>query len=135
MKATSELFFLTLIAITTGLMWLPYVLARIRTRGVSATMGNPDAELPQSPVWAQRAQLAHSNAIENLAVFASLVLAAAVAGISTPGTVFAAKLYFASRLAHYVVYSAGIPVVRTLCFFGGVGAMLVYAVTIIGHLG
>ncbi len=98
-------------------------------------MGNPVAGLPQDPAWAQRAHLAHSNAIENLAVFAPLVLTAALAGISTPQTVFAAKLYFAARLAHYLVYSAGIPVVRTLLFFAGVAAMLIFALTLLGYLG
>ena len=34
-------------------------------------------------------------------------------------TVFAAALYFWSRLAHVVVYTLGIPVLRTLSFTAG----------------
>ncbi|QXI26396.1 MAPEG family protein [Pseudomonas vanderleydeniana] len=135
MRPTPELFSLTLISLATALMWLPYICARIRTRGLLATLGNPTMGLPQEPAWAQRARLAHANAIENLAVFAALVLTAALTGISTPATVFAAKLYIVARLAHYLVYTAGIPVLRTLAFFAGVASMLIFAFTLIGQLG
>ncbi|AVD83765.1 MAPEG family protein [Pseudomonas sp. SWI6] len=136
MKPTAELFFLTLTALLTGLMWAPYILARIRTRGLLVTMGNPVLGVaPEAePEWSRRARLAHANAIENLAVFAPLVLVAALLGISTPATVFATKLYMAARVAHYLVYSAGIPVVRTLAFFAGVAAMLIFAFTLLSHL-
>jgi uncharacterized MAPEG superfamily protein len=131
MKLTPELYFLTLVATATALMWIPYTLARIATRGVMGAMANPDPSLPPEPAWAQRAKLAHANAIENLAVFAPLVLVATAIGISTPATVFAAKLYLFARLVHYVVYAAGIPVVRTLAFVVGAGATLVLAATIL----
>lgn len=134
MKLTSELFFLTLVASATALMWIPYTLARIVRWGVPAALANPDPAKRPDPAWARRAQLAHANAIENLAVFAPLVLVAAVIGASTPATVIAAKVYLAARLVHYVVYAAGIPVVRTLAFIVGCGATLVFAVILLGHV-
>src|SRR5450432_551520 len=53
-------------------------------------------------------------AIENLTVFAPLVLVAAIIEVSTKATVLSAQIYVAARLAHYVIYAAGIPVLRTL---------------------
>ncbi len=56
-------------------------------------MGNPGPNDAPTAYWAWRAKRAHMNAIENLAVFAPLVLVAAVAGIGTPATIVAAKVY------------------------------------------
>ena len=133
MIASTELHVLCLVTLFTLLLWLPYVLARIATRGLMATMGNPDPLLPPDPPWAQRAKLAHQNAIENLAVFAPLVLIVAVMGISTPNTVLAVKLYFGARVVHYIVYAAGVPVARTLAFFVGVAACLMLAMAVLGR--
>ena len=135
MKLTSELYFLTLTAAATVLMWVPYMLARIATRGVMPTFGNPNPSLPADPTWAERARRAHANAVENLAVFAPLVLIAALIGVSTPATVFAAKLYLFARLVHYVVYAAGIPVLRTLAFIAGVAASLMFVGAILNYVG
>ena len=43
------------------------------------------------------------NAIENLAVFAPLVLVAAIIEVSTKATVLSAQIYVAARLAHHVI--------------------------------
>jgi uncharacterized MAPEG superfamily protein len=133
MKLTPELHVLTLTATATLLMWLPYMLARIMTRGLMATLRNPDPSYPADPAWAERARRAHANAVENLAVFAPLVLIFAAVGTSTPATSFAAWLYLVARLVHYVVYAAGIPVIRTLAFFAGFAATLVFAVVLLGQ--
>jgi uncharacterized MAPEG superfamily protein len=82
--------------------------------------GNPRVGMTrnQSP-WAQRMMAAHVNAVENLVIFAPLVLTARALSITTAATAFACALYFWSRLAHVVVYTFGIPVLRTLSFVGG----------------
>lgn len=111
-----EICWLAATAMMTGLLFIPYILDRIAVRGLMGTLKNPeDSDKPQH-AWAQRAQRAHYNAVENLVVFASLVAAAQFAGISTQLTVWGCMLYFWGRLAHYVVYTLGIPVARTLCF-------------------
>jgi uncharacterized MAPEG superfamily protein len=103
----------------TGLFWLPYILDRIAVRGLMPTMANPNPmDKPQS-AWAQRMTAAHTNAVENLVIFAPLVLATQHLSIATPITAFACALYFWSRLAHVIVYTLGIPVLRTLAFTGG----------------
>jgi uncharacterized MAPEG superfamily protein len=121
-----ELFWLIMTTAMTGLMWIPYTLDRVIVRGLMATMANPSPnDKPQSP-WAQRLMAAHRNAVENLVIFAPLVLAAQDLNVNlaTPTTAFACQLYFWSRLAHGAVYTAGIPVLRTLAFTGGFVAQL-----------
>jgi len=127
-----ELFWLVMSAAMTGLMWVPYTLDRIKVRGLMATMANPSpADKPQSP-WAQRLMAAHVNAVENLVVFAPLVLAAQDlnVNVSTSTTAIACALYFWSRLAHAVVYTLGLPVLRTLAFTGGFIAQVLVALAL-----
>jgi uncharacterized MAPEG superfamily protein len=126
-----ELFWLIMTTAMTGLMWVPYILDRIMLRGLVGAMANPGLnDKPQSP-WAQRLMAAHRNAVENLVIFAPLVLATQDLNVNlaTPTTTFACQLYFWSRLVHAAVYTAGIPVLRTLAFAGGFVAqvMLVLA--------
>ncbi|MFT4438440.1 MAPEG family protein [Caballeronia sp. 15715] len=134
MKLTPELYVLALIAAATALMWIPYMLARIVTRGVGPTLANPaDPAFPPDPAWAERARCAHANAVANLAVFAPLVIILALTSASTPVAIFAAKTYLGARLVHYIVYAAGVPVVRTLAFVIGAGATLVIAAVVVGY--
>ena len=134
---TQALFWLTLTALMTALFWLPYSLNRIVSRGLFAAMGNPKPgeENPYitglSP-WAQRAYFAHINAVENLAIFAALVLVAQVANMgNNPVIATAAMVYFFARLLHYFVYAAGIPVARTLLFAVSWGATIVIALKLL----
>ena len=121
----TELFWLTLTTAMTGLMWVPYILDRMMVRGIMATMDNPSPQAkPQSP-WARRLYFAHTNAVENLIVFATLVLILQSLDISDRATVWACAVYFWARLAHAIVYTLGAPVVRTLAFLVGFGAQAV----------
>jgi uncharacterized MAPEG superfamily protein len=111
-----EIFWLMLTIILTGLMWIPYILDRAAVRGLTGAMGNPSpADKPQSP-WAQRMMAAHDNTVENLVLFAPLVIVAHELEISNGATVAACAVYFWARLAHFIVYALGIPVLRTLCW-------------------
>jgi len=129
---STELYWLTLTVTMTGLLWAPYILDRIMVRGLMGAMTNPSpTDRPQS-AWAVRMMAAHVNAVENLVVFATLVLIAQALNIHTSTTVFACLLYFWCRLAHVVVYTAGIPVVRTLSFAGGFIAQMMLVLAIFG---
>jgi uncharacterized MAPEG superfamily protein len=121
-----ELTYLALVAALTGLMWIPYVLDRFAVWGIPETVGYPENPKPQTP-WARRMKAAHANAVENLVVFAALVLAASIAGISDGATMFAAALYFWSRLVHVLAYAFAVPWVRTLAFVGGFVAQAIFA--------
>ena len=76
---------------------------------------------------------AHANAVENLVVFASLVLVANAVGVSTGATVFAASLYFWARLVHVLAYTFALPWVRTLAFTGGFAAQAIFAWQLVSH--
>ena len=129
---TKELFWLTLTIVLTGLLWIPYILDRIMVRGLMGAMANPSRnDTPQS-AWAQRLYFAHTNAVDNLVVFAPLVLILDNLGHSTPATVAACAVYFWARLAHAVVYALGIPVARTLAFAVGFVAQAVLALAVFG---
>ena len=133
---TKELLWLTLTVVLTGLLWVPYILDRIMVRGLMGAMANPSRNDPPQSPWAQRLYFAHTNAVENLVVFAVLVLVLDTMGISTPATVIACAVYFWARLAHVIVYTFGIPVLRTLCFAAGFAAQVVLALAIFsGHPG
>ena len=110
---TTELGYLTWVSLLTTLMWIPYGLHAIVTLGVMVPFGNRNEPITLAP-WAERAKRAHANAVENLVVFAALLLAAHQAGVTGSITAWASIIYFWSRLAHYVVYTLGIIGVRSV---------------------
>lgn len=131
---TKELLWLTLTIILTGVLWVPYILDRIRVRGLMGTMANPSrGDKPQSP-WAERLYFAHTNAVDNLVIFAPLVLMLDALGHSTPATVWACAIYFFARLAHAIVYALGIPVARTLAFTVGFVCQAVLVLAVFGKV-
>jgi uncharacterized MAPEG superfamily protein len=127
---TRELFWLTLTVILTGILWVPYILNRCSVRGLSGAMANPSRNDKPQAEWANRLMFAHDNAVENLVIFAPLVLILNAADYSTTTTVYACAVYFWARLAHVIVYALGVPVFRTLTFTVGFIAQAVLAVAI-----
>ena len=80
--------------------------------GLPVLASNRD-KMPPLTGWVWRAQRAHFNMLENLVLFAALVLAAVVASKTNQTTLLGAQLFFWARLAYAVVYLVGIPWVRT----------------------
>jgi uncharacterized MAPEG superfamily protein len=113
---TREIFWLTMSVILTGVLWLPYMADRIRVRGLMGAMDNPKPKAKAQSDWAQRLYFAHTNAVDNLVLFAPLVLILDSRNISTTTTAIACAVYFWARLVHAVVYAAGITVLRSLAF-------------------
>jgi uncharacterized MAPEG superfamily protein len=70
---------------------------------------------------------AHDNAIENLVVFAALVLVAQDLGISNAATVIACAAYFWARVVHLLAYTFKVPWVRTIAFTVGFVAQMTLA--------
>jgi uncharacterized MAPEG superfamily protein len=122
----TELINLAGIAVFTALMWVPYVLNRFVVWGITDTVGYPTNPKALAP-WAERLKKAHANAVENLVVFATLVLAANALGITGGVVATAAIVYFWSRIVHAVAYTAALPWVRTLGFTGGFLAQMAVA--------
>jgi uncharacterized MAPEG superfamily protein len=127
---TTDLKMLTWVALITALMWLPYILARIMTSGLMATL-TYTADNDKLPEWAARAKRAHYNAIENLVPFSAVVIVAHLAQAANATTALWAGVYFWARLVHYAGYSAGIPFVRTLAFTAGWLATIMIGLQII----
>jgi uncharacterized MAPEG superfamily protein len=125
-----ELFWLTATVILTGLLWIPYIIDRAKVRGLWAAMDNPSpTDKPPSP-WARRLFFAHDNAVENLVIFAPLVLILDSLNITSATTVAACAVYFWARLAHAIIYTIGTPVLRTLAFCVGFIAQVVLVLAI-----
>ena len=127
---TPELFWLTLTVILTGLLWIPYILNRCQVRGLGGAMANPVPGDKPHAAWATRLMFAHDNAVENLIIFAPLVLILNDIDYSSKWTVYASAVYFWARVAHIFVYTLGLPVFRTLAFTVGFLAQAVLALAI-----
>ena len=129
---TIELKYLTWVTLLTALTWMPYILNLIFVRGLLDAVGYPEDPKPLS-AWAARMKHAHANAIENLVVFATLVLVAHVAGVSSEATVVASAVYFWARVLHLVSYTLRTSWVRTLAFVAGFGCQLTFAWQILSN--
>lgn len=113
---TSLEFYTSLSALWIALAWLPYILDRLVVRGIPGAMANYSADAKPQSAWAQRAQRAHTVAIESFVPFAAL---AVISVIKMPDDGLAgtlAMIYFFGIFAHYWIYLFGVPVLRTLSF-------------------
>ena len=94
--------------------------------GLPALAGNREG-LPPCTGWAGRAYRAHHNMLENLVLFAALVVVAVLSNKTNSTTLLGAQLFFWARLAYALVYLAGIPWLRTLVWFASVvGLALIF---------
>lgn len=94
--------------------------------GLNTLAGNREG-LGEIGGWAGRAKRAHLNMIENMVLFAALVLIAAAAGKANAITAMGAMIFFWARLAYAVIYIAGIAWLRTLVWFVSVIGMAIIA--------
>ena len=94
--------------------------------GLPTLAGNREG-LGELPGMAGRAKRAHLNMIENLMLFAALVLIAAVGGKANAMTAMGAMIFFWARLGYAIVYLIGIPWLRTVLWFASVIGMAIIA--------
>lgn len=131
---TGELYWLFLTVVFTSLVWVIYILDRFFHNGLFGTLMNPPAGGFKHSGWAQRAMLAHRNAIENLVVFGLLVIIAKLVNVSNEVTIMAAQAFFVARVAHFFILMLGIPVLRTVAFLVGFAAEIAIALAILGMI-
>ena len=111
--------YLALSGMLTLLLWTPYILARVFVWGLPTFINNyPEgfpAKAPEPPLWAQRAQRAHLNMVETLPALVAVIVAASWLASDAQGSLIGTltQVFFFSRVAHAVVYTAGIPFIRT----------------------
>ena len=89
--------------------------------GLAALAGNRDG-MPEVKGWGGRAARAHRNMLENLVLFAALVVVAVVAGKTNSTTLMGAQIFLVARIVYALVYIAGVPWLRTA----------VWAVSVVG---
>ena len=90
--------------------------------GVAWGLGNRE-NIPVLPGWGGRAQRAHVNMAESLLPFACLVLIAYTSGRMGDLSALGAQVFLVSRLAYALLYIAGVKVLRSLAYFGGLIGM------------
>ncbi|MBY6057052.1 MAPEG family protein [Leisingera daeponensis] len=125
-------YFTALSGLWLALAWLPYILDRVMVRGLMGAMANPGpSDLPQS-LWAQRAHRAHIVGVELFAAFAPLAILAMLVlpAENQPGTL--GLTFFIGMIAHYIIYTIGIPVLRTLAFAVAALSSVLLGLTLLG---
>src|SRR6266481_1213311 len=80
--------------------------------GLPTLAGNREG-LPDMKGWAGRACRAHLNMLENLILFAALVLVAVITNKANSTTLLGAQIFFWARIGYAAIYLAGIPWART----------------------
>ncbi len=93
--------------------------------GLSELAGNRDGFAPEG--MAGRASRAHRNMLENLPLFAILVLVVHVAGLSNDLTALGAQIFVIARLVYAVIYIIGVPWLRTGIWLISVVGMVMIA--------
>ncbi len=121
---TPELTYLAWTALLTAVLWIPYIVGQVVTNGFLSGENYRDPTPRPVPLWAQRANRAHLNAVETFAPFAALVWIIYVTNGANEMTALWAAIFFWARVGHAVVYWLGIPFVRTLIFAAGNVAVL-----------
>ena len=121
---TPDLTYLAWTALLTAALWIPYISGQVMTNGLLTPQNYRNPTAREVPLWGQRANRAHINAVEAFAPFAALVLVAHVGGVSNEATAMWAALFFWARLAHAVIYILGIPFLRTIIFTVGFVAIV-----------
>ena len=129
----TELFYLLLSAILTGLLWIAVVIGYVSARGPLKPEDYKSAPTAPLPDWVNRANRAHLNAVENLAPFAAVVLIGHAIGHSSALTGVCAAVFFYARLAHALFHLSGFTLLmaRTVAFTIGWLAFIVFAVALL----
>jgi uncharacterized MAPEG superfamily protein len=134
-RMTTELFYLLFTAILTGVLWIPVVIGYVLSRGSLKPSDYKVAPTAPLPDWVNRANRAHTNAVENFGTFATVVLIAHAVGVSTSITEVSAAVYFYARAAHAVIHISGFSLFRTRTVLFTVAwiAFVTFAIELLRH--
>jgi uncharacterized MAPEG superfamily protein len=121
-----ELNLLVWAAVLTVVQVLVAVMGAFNQVGLMKLVGNRE-DMPKLTGWAGRAERAHLNMLQNLVLFAALVLVAVATGKTNDMTLLGAQLFLWGRVAYAIIYLAGLPWLRTLSWFVSViGLVLIF---------
>lgn len=117
----------TILALTSlflFLAWLPSSVAKKQSYGVKWLAGNREPSTRELSAWGQRAQRAHENFKDYFPSFAVVVILLGMMNLFSTSTAIACGVFFLFRVLHFIVYCLGYPLMRALCFFINVFAVL-----------
>lgn len=112
---------LTLIQGTRNILALGLVTAAGNQHGIAPWEG-----------WNDRLNRAIRNQIEAIAIFAPVLLAVESANLTNDTTALGAQIFVVARIVHALVYTAGIPWVRTTAWAIGVAGIVMVASPLLG---
>ncbi len=127
---------LTMLAWSAGLLLVLVLIQAtvgVQSQGLMPMAGSRD-DLPAPKPFQGRTLRVVDNHREGLTIFAPLVLIAAAAHITNSWTVLGAQLFFWGRLAHAVLYLAGVPMVRPLAWAVGIAGTVLVLLAVVGVL-
>ena len=111
-----------------GLLALVHILApaffRTRQYGLAWNAGARDEAMPPPAPIAARLQRAQSNYYESFPLFAAAILVIYVADLESRGTLIAAWVWLAARVAYLPLYAAGVPYLRGIAWVVSLLALL-----------
>ena len=112
------------VVLTFVLIMIPATISLL-ANGMPVAVGSRD-DCPEPSTYCKRTLRLRDNMLENMALFAPIVLIAAAMDISNATTVLGAQLFFYARVAHAITYLAGWPWIRTaLWTVGVIGAAMI----------
>ena len=106
------------VVLTFVLIMIPATISLL-ANGIPVAVGSRD-DCPEPSTYCKRTLRLRDNMLENMALFAPIVLIAAVMDISNATTVLGAQLFFYARIGHAITYLAGWPWIRTALWTVGV---------------
>ncbi|CAN5516688.1 hypothetical protein BH09MYX1_BH09MYX1_54510 [soil metagenome] len=109
---TVDLFCLVATALWGFVLVLIEVLGRTRAAGRAWNMGNRETT-PDFPEWVNRCTRALANHKENFPFFLTAVLVVHVSGHASRVSAVASIVYLVARIAHGLLYTAGVTRVRS----------------------
>jgi uncharacterized MAPEG superfamily protein len=128
-----EIMYLVCLIILHCVMWIPYIINFIMKNGLICAMG-VDASYDKMDNWAKRMKKAHYNGVENLVLFAPLVILIDYNEGTSSATACLCLTYLCARFVHYIGHTFAIKYVRTLSFIVGNVCCLALAIQLLRAL-
>ncbi len=129
---STEFQWLTLSILVTSLIWVPIIINRLIEHGFWHGLWDPEGLTHTDIGWSKRMAAAHVNAVENLVIFAPLVIMVQQLQLSNDLTLLAGMMFFYSRLAHVILFTFKIPMLRIVVFLIGFSAQIILIKTLMG---
>lgn len=128
---STELFMLAIAGGIILLLTLIQGTRNIFVLGLVTAAGNQHDIAPWSG-WNDRLNRAIKNQIEGIVIFAPILLSVEFANLTNESTALGAQIFVFARVAHAIVYTLGVPWVRTTAWAAGVAGIMLVASPIIG---